>query len=873
MSPYPLKTKAENKEGGFIALTATIILTIVLMMLIFANNTSSYFARFDALGSENKRVSSGLSEACTNAALLKLGQDYSFNPNNKVEDIDATVPDYKCTIESITCLNGCGATDPKKTVSIKTSAQYPSINGSWSTTTIQAVVQNPNVSTTDPVCSMGVTPTSVATNLPVTVSWLASSNTNNFTVTYQGNTKTYEGSNAQSGNDQFPDANGFPSPGTVTFTGTATSASGASGTCSKTLTITAPPPAPSCADTVIMLDRTGSMFYDYSHYPPRAAPTQWIADEKSAAKGLASLYQGIIPHPQLSVGHFADKAYTQKDENKTSAEIVSGGQLASSDSYYAGLPSLIDTALQNITGQFGPTAYTNLSDAISKAANELNSARHISTNKKVLILVSDGGPNVPPSNPEEAALDSADSAKRSGVNIFTIHFGDTSGQNLLAELASGGVDYPSDAGPFSPSTTSIVPPSPGWNNPTNAYSINSIYTTAVNFTGAKQSYGFNIPSDAIPAGSPISDVQLTANVGTAILNTTVKPIAEGSYTSWNANVGTKVTSVQNQDTAYINPSTTGNVAETYVISNVVAGTIPMNAVITSVDLHALVANTSNRNQTNLKLRVEKSSGVVSDDSGYKMGPNSYGPIIRAMPTNPFTGKAWTVVEVTNWPVRFGVVRNSSQGSPQVDQLYVTVNYKIPATNCQFGIQTSWDSGVTWGNEQEISVPDSITPLTFSANLNGGWGHTFTSSDMTSTNFRALIHAISLPGNSCDPAAATAVDSLQLTVKYAPHEKGSDNQFSGDASKENADDDYFFIAPQSSDLQGIFKTIGEKVCPALAPACSNGIDDDGDGFTDFPDDKGCTDKNDNDEWEVPLIPPLVLPPLAPISINSWYELPH
>lgn len=40
----------------------------------------------------------------------------------------------------------------------------------------------------------------------------------------------------------------------------------------------------------------------------------------------------------------------------------------------------------------------------------------------------------------------------------------------------------------------------------------------------------------------------------------------------------------------------------------------------------------------------------------------------------------------------------------------------------------------------------------------------------------------------------------------------------------------------------------------APACSNGIDDDGDGATDFPGDPGCTSAADDDETDPPPPPP-------------------
>ena len=62
-------------------------------------------------------------------------------------------------------------------------------------------------------------------------------------------------------------------------------------------------PAPTCADTVMMLDRTVSMFGN----------SQWIQDEKTAAKALLDLYNPLSPHPQVGVGRFADNTRVNAD--------------------------------------------------------------------------------------------------------------------------------------------------------------------------------------------------------------------------------------------------------------------------------------------------------------------------------------------------------------------------------------------------------------------------------------------------------------------------------------------------------------------------------------------------------------------------------
>jgi hypothetical protein len=57
-------------------------------------------------------------------------------------------------------------------------------------------------------------------------------------------------------------------------------------------------------------------------------------------------------------------------------------------------------------------------------------------------------------------------------------------------------------------------------------------------------------------------------------------------------------------------------------------------------------------------------------------------------------------------------------------------------------------------------------------------------------------------------------------------------------------------------------------PPLAPQCSDGIDNDADGLTDYPDDPGCTGAGDNDETDSP--PP---PASNPTSVHYGFDQPN
>lgn len=843
MIKITLQNKGKNEQGGFIALTATLVLTIVLMMLIFANNTSSYFARFDALGSENKRISAGLSEACTNAALLKLGQNYDYDPSNDEVSLDSGVPDYKCSIDSIETLS----TDHNsKTVKINTSAEYPSVNGSWSTNSIQAVIQNPSVSTSDPICSLSATPGSITAGLPITVQWLASANATSFSLTPTPS-PAITGSEAESGTRTFTIA----SPGSVTFTGIATSAAGASSSpCTATVTVTSPPPSPSCADTVMIFDRTGSL------------STTDRSNEKSAGNALIDLYSGVNSLPKVSVGSFGGYP-----SGAASVPSSPNGQLQTT---YSALKSALSTILGSSS-----SVGSDLSAAINAGYGELNSSRHSAGLKKVMLLVSDGVPSKPSgnlSNDQETALNSADTAKRNGVTIFTIHYGDSSGQNFLASLASGDVPYPSgDTGLLTPSSNQTVVA--GWNNPGNANgAADGNAATAVNHTNATQRYSFNtIP--AIPAGSTVNSLAVSATLGSP--SSAILPVIALGTDTWSGSptntAAGRLNAVKTNDgsTSYI--TTTGNgKAETFAFSS--AG-VPAGASISSVQFHLLAKGSG----TTISLTFQTAGKPLFTDTARALN-NSFNSVYddSTFAVNPSTGAAWTLADINN--TSFGVKKVSGSGSSQVTYAYLEVDYSLPSSGCQFGVKTSWDGGTNWTTEQTLGVPASATLETWSS-----WSHAFTAAEVTNAKFKIQVRAID-PGAACSDTFVTNLDTLQLEVKYgSSHEDGSDNQYGGNATQENKDDDDFFIAPSSSDISTIFQTIGKKVCPALAPACSNTVDDDGDGLIDRDDPSCHTDGNasnsasydpdDNDEWTAPTIAPLTLPPLAPISINSWYELPH
>lgn len=128
-----------------------------------------------------------------------------------------------------------------------------------------------------------------------------------------------------------------------------------------------PPPAPICVDTVLMLDRTGSM------------GGQDLTDEKNAANNLLGLYAALTPLPKSSVGVFGAVG---------SGEPYNANIRQALTTVYSSLTSAVNTGLSSSDG------YTNLASAINVSQGEFT-ANGTPGKGHILILLSDGGANRP----------------------------------------------------------------------------------------------------------------------------------------------------------------------------------------------------------------------------------------------------------------------------------------------------------------------------------------------------------------------------------------------------------------------------------------------------------------------------------------------
>lgn len=833
------RNRHKNGEKGFVALVSTLLISAVLLVLMYTTSAGSFYVRSDALGTEFKRVSVGLSESCSNAALLKISQNYNYTPDVN-GDIVTVGPDT-CLIKSVTY----GPENPityRKLATINTSAQYPISGGSWSSNKITATIQNPERSTTvpAPTCSFNSNTNTLNNGQAVTLGWAVAGSATDFSVSRQmsgATTTIYSGSPAGSPIQDTP-------TNSATYSAVITGPGGST-QCLSPQSISVQP-APDCADVVVMLDRTGSM------------TSTDLSNEQTAAKGLIDLYDTVNPTPKLGIGRFGISS------GNSNAEVQTRGQLTTNygdDDFGSDSDNDLYDATEEATVS-GSNVYTNLASAISVGDGELNSGRHTSGKGKVLILISDGEPNRPCSDGTEscgssvttfaknAATSAANTAKTShGIDnlpteIFTIHFGNAGTNNtnkhFLASLASDNSLYGS--GVLSTDTGFLSPnqDAGSWSIANGAYADGGV---SANDDDGEQHryYNFNLN---VPTGSTINGIEISADAWSTHVpsptNLLTETFGTGSANSnvalpgfdWNENgSGTDVHAVGSGNDS-VSPSG-GSFGFIDGNGGWICRSVDASG-LSSLQLSYYWRGDVDAETGDNGIVEYKTGGNCSDNSGWSQVQNhdmsndvswSNQPAF-ALPTN---------LGGSTFLLRFRAASSNSDEDFRVDGVSITGN-----SACQIGVELSSNrsSGTpSWTSMQRKSLTGTESQYLFGGSdgsTNALWNRGWTSTSFSNVNFAVRVTDLD-PGASCTNTATTNLDWLQAKVHYTTP--------ANDAA-ENTDGDHFFIAPTSADMPNIFKTIGELACPALLPPAPP-----------------------------PALPPPPAPPAPPppISIGSWDEI--
>ena len=172
-------------------------------------------------------------------------------------------------------------------------------------------------------------------------------------------------------------------------------------------------------DTALVIDRSGSMAFLGTN------PPQPLTDVKDAADSFVS---ELSKNDQSAVVSFANTASNPVDVALTS-DLTSAQNAINSI-------NILPQGSQN----------TNIGDGLMSGLNELTSSNAKPDSGKILVLLTDGVPNLPAKKgnakyPETFALQAAQSAKDKGVRLFTIGLGKDINQAFLKQIASSPTDF------------------------------------------------------------------------------------------------------------------------------------------------------------------------------------------------------------------------------------------------------------------------------------------------------------------------------------------------------------------------------------------------------------------------------------------------
>ncbi len=432
-----------------------------------------------------------------------------------------------------------------------------------------------------------------------------------------------------------------------------------------------PPPAPVCADTVMMLDRTGSM------------NSTELLDQKTAANKLVSLYSQVpspLPLPSLGVGSFGGiTTATKNGALVPNNSLDLSGYLGILTTTYSDLTTAISKMMASNSctgsghGGSSGDSCTDLAAAINTASIELNSVRHKTSNEKVLLLITDGAPTLP-----------------SGTATSSV-------------------------GIISP-TANVSDGSTSWINPTNAYTAGdngANATAAIGSGSVKHRYSnFNFASTTIPSDASISGVKLDLDAwstsATGASSTSPDyPTSTGDFSDWFATGATKdyTALADTKDTTYIDTAST-TLSDTMNVPSVSTSVVPSNAAVNSVTLYVRAEGTASSATMNLIVAKDSTHTVAGPTVSLVNGTyNLYAYTF----TTTGDGKAWTQAEVASWTNSFGV-RTTGGSLPRVAQMYVMVNYSVPvvtSTSSPTLAPSAVSSGGAWANPDKAYVSDNV----------------------------------------------------------------------------------------------------------------------------------------------------------------------
>ncbi len=739
-----------TQPRGFVALISAVIISTVLLGLSVAIGSNTFFARFDALNREYKRLSLGFAESCVTTALGRIGSDYNYSVGSAVLVPLGTLygKPAECTITSV---SSGAVVNGKKTFTIATKASF---NGAFSLINAQAIAQDPSQApvTPPPTCAFNPTAVSVPSGQTVPFAW---STAGGGIISFVMDRGVGSLTPFSSGSGSFVAPSG---PGTYTYTGTVTNAGG-SNPCNIIVTVTPPPPAPSCADTMMVFDRSGSL------------SNSDLSNERNAGTSLTNLYAGVSSLPKIGAGSAGGL-------DGSDASVPVNGQLTTA---YNTILSLINT----ITAS-NSSVGSNLGEEINVGANELNSVRHTSGKQKVLIFVSDGLPNQPSSVTAKTATSSPTANIQNGTgdlwstptNAYTDGSGDATDAGGHRHRFYN-FNFPSI--PSGSTITGITAAADAWSTPSTAPASTTLTAASLGAydqwsanTGTRVSATqtndgdssyidtgtsietFAIVGAGVPAGSVINSVTITAVARGTAAGATMSLVAENGGAPNAGNANTLTTSYATYTRTMNTNPFTGN---PWTLAEV-------NAWTTRFGISA-PNNAASARVTQFSVTVNYTPGTPGT-SGFKT------------PTSTHAPNNWDTNTVANVQSSNNVYASDNDNDQQG---YSGFGFTVPANAVITGIDVSAEAKSSDNSGCQLAVAISQNGTNFNTpagqdtqaltnndatlvfgSANDLWGRTWTPAEVNSANFTVRVEGID-PGSSCSGGSTTSLDQLRANITY------------------------------------------------------------------------------------------------------------
>ena len=171
------------------------------------------------------------------------------------------------------------------------------------------------------------------------------------------------------------------------------------------------------------------------------------------------------------------------------------------------------------------------------------------------------------------------------------------------------------------------------------------------------------------------------------------------------------------------------------------------------------------------------------------------------------------------------------------------NWSFSGSTCADNIYVTQDAVIT--QSFPVSGPDC-----------GGVNTPPTANDDNYNTTTAVTLNVSAPGvlgNDTDDGllAALVVSNLVSNVSNGTLNLNTDGSFDYTSNPGFTGDDTFTYEADDGEFQSTATVTITVDSVPTDPQCSDGIDNDGDGLTDFPADPGCDDANDDDETDAPV----------------------